>query len=185
MDVAKDLFFAQQGLRMLFSVTNKLQVLGDKELEDLTIRQMLAIPALIHAPIGKATINYVARHLGTTKQNAKQIVDAMAKKGYLAITPSEQDKRAVNVTVTLAGEQAFKKCSERTDGFLATIFEGFTSEELEKMYILLRKLYGFDGIEQESLEGHVGYNSNEASEILRHHQSFAKRRALSQSKGKK
>jgi DNA-binding MarR family transcriptional regulator len=44
------------------------------------IRQMLAVPAIIHAPEGKATINHIARKLGTAKQSAKQIVDALVKK---------------------------------------------------------------------------------------------------------
>lgn len=86
MDLAKVLFYAQQTLTSLFSVTNKLQMQGDKYLQDITLRQMLAIPAIIHAPDGKATINHIARHLGTTKQSAKQIVDAMAKKLPVRLT---------------------------------------------------------------------------------------------------
>ena len=50
MNLAKDLFFTHQALAMLLSVTNKLQMQGDKYLQDLTIRQVLAIPATIHAP---------------------------------------------------------------------------------------------------------------------------------------
>ena len=61
MDIAKDLFYAQQTLVVLFSVTNKLQMQGDKQLQDITIRQMLAIPALVHAPNGRASINHLAR----------------------------------------------------------------------------------------------------------------------------
>ncbi|RYD04880.1 hypothetical protein N752_11890 [Desulforamulus aquiferis] len=63
MNIAKDLFYSQHALATLFSVTNKLQMQGDKYLQDITIRQMLAIPAIIHAPNGKATINYIARQL--------------------------------------------------------------------------------------------------------------------------
>ena len=177
MDIAKDLFFVQQALVTLFSVTNKLQMQGDKHLKDITIRQMLAIPALVHAPDGKATINHLARSMGTTKQSAKQIVDAMERKGYLAVAPSEQDKRAVNVTVTSEGQKAFAMCSERTDEFLANIFSDFTTEELETLCTLLLKLYRFDGIGQERFDGHAGYNSNTSAEILWHHQNFAKIRA--------
>lgn len=175
MDIAKSLFFAQQALMALFSVTNKLQMQGDKYLQDLTIRQMLAVPAIIHAPDGKATINHIARELGTTKQSVKQIVDVMEKKNYLYIEPSERDKRAVNVTITPEGEQAFKACSERTDEFLADIFHDFTAEDLETLCTLLQKLYSFDGIEQDGFGGHMNYNPDDAKEILRHHQSFLKR----------
>jgi len=80
MNMSKDLFYTHQTLAVLFSVTNKLQMQGDKYLKDLTIRQMLAIPAIIHAPDGKVTFNYISKQLGTTKQNTKQIVDALVKK---------------------------------------------------------------------------------------------------------
>ena len=176
MDIAKDLFYAQQTLVTLFSVTNKLQMQGDKHLQDITIRQMLAIPALVHAPDGKATINHLARSMGTSKQSAKQIVDAMERKGYLSVAPSEQDKRAVNVTVTSEGQKAFGDCSERTDEFLAGIFSNFTTEDLENLCALLQKLYHFDGAEQESFNGHTGYDASVSDDILRHHQTFAKLR---------
>ncbi|GBF35607.1 transcriptional regulator [Desulfocucumis palustris] len=176
MDIARDLFFAQQALVTLFSVTNKLQMQGDKYLQDLTLRQMLAVPAIIHAPDGNATINHIARKLGTTKQSAKQIVDAMEKKKYLSIAPNERDKRAVNVTITSEGEQAFRACSERVDEFLADIFHDFTTEDLETLWTLLQKLYRFDGMEQEGFEEHMNYNASEADNILQYHQNFLKRR---------
>ena len=182
MDIAKDLFFAQEALVTLFSVTNKLQMQGDKQLQDITIRQMLAIPALVHAPDGRATINHLARSMGTTKQSAKQIVDAMQKKGYLSVAPSEQDKRAVNVTVTEEGHDAFKACSERTDEFLANIFDSFTTEDLENLCILLKKLYRFDGIRQEDFEEYTEHDPSVSEHILRHHQSFEKLRAASSAK---
>ena len=175
MDIAKDLFFAQQSLMTLFLATNKLQMKGDKHLGDLTIRQILAIPALFHAPDGKATINHIARSMGTTKQSAKQIVDAMKKKGYLSVIPSEQDKRAVNIEITAEGQLAFRKCSERTDEFLANIFCNFTTEELGTLCGLLQKLYGYD-LEQSEFE-YGQYHSGDSSAILQHHKNFEKLRS--------
>jgi len=174
MDIAKDLFYTHQTLAILFSVTNKLQMQGDKYLQDLTIRQMLAIPAIIHAPDGKATINCIAKQLGTTKQNAKQIVDALVKKNYVSVAPSELDKRAVNVTATQGSEQAFSVCSERTDEFLANIFHAFTTEELEILWTLLNKLYRFDGIPQDG--PHEYMNNHTSDDMLQHHHSYIKRR---------
>jgi len=181
MNISKDLFFAQQSLMTLFSVTNKLQMQGDKHLQDMTIRQILAIPALFHAPDGKATINHIARSMGTTKQSAKQIVAAMEKKGYLAVIPSEQDKRAVNIEITAEGQQAFIKCSERTDEFLANIFCDFTTEELEAFSLLLQKLYRYDA-EQNDFE-HQQYHANDNDAVLlQHHQKFATLRVANRPK---
>jgi len=176
MNIAKDLFFCQQNLFTLFAVTNKFQMTGDKHLKDITIRQMLAIPALIHAPDGKATINHIARSMGTTKQSAKQIVDSLERKGYLSVARSERDKRAVNITVTPEGQRAFMVCSQRTDEFLADIFSSFTSDELESLYTLLQKLCRSENPAHENHSIHADYNENASEEILRHHQNFAKLR---------
>jgi DNA-binding MarR family transcriptional regulator len=177
-DIARDLFYAQHALAALFSAANKLQTRGDVYLGDLTIRQMLAIPAILHAPGGKVTISHIARTLGTTKQSAKQIVEAMEKKKYISTAPSGQDRRAVDVAVTPEGEQAFRACSQRTDVFLADIFRDFTTEDLEAFWRLLEKLNRFDSAEAgDSPE--TAYRAADGAEILRHHQNFLKRRTNS------
>ncbi len=173
MNAAQELFFAQQALATLFSVTNKLQMQGDKYLGDLTIRQMLAIPAIIHAPDGKSTINHIARYLGTTKQSAKQIVDALEKKKYVSTAPSEHDKRAVNITIMPESEQTLTSCSQRTDEFLADIFHDFSAEDLETFCALLQKLYRFDGVEQDSSSAHIEHNEDD---MLTYHQNFLRKR---------
>jgi len=175
MNMVKDLFYAQQTLFSLFSVTNKLQIQGDKHLQEMTIRQILAIPALFHAPDGKATINHIARSMGTTKQNAKQIVDAMQRKGYVAVAPSERDKRAVNITITPKGEQIFKVCSERIDEFLADLFGDFSTEEMEILYKLLHKLYQFDNAGREDVDYRHSHAGDEDT-VLNYHSQYVKRR---------
>ncbi|QQO07771.1 MarR family winged helix-turn-helix transcriptional regulator [Breznakiella homolactica] len=182
MNAAQDIFFTHQALAALFSVTNKLQMRGDKYLQDLTIRQMLAVPAIIHAPDGKATISHIARQLGTTKQSAKQIVDALERKNYLSVTPSELDKRAVNITITPEGARAFSLCAERTDEFLADIFHDFTTEDLKALWTMLQKLYRFDGIAQEGFDEPKNNHPGDADDMLRHHQNFIKRRSKNHAK---
>ena len=174
MNLSKDLFFTHQILAVLFSITNKLQMQGDKYLQDLTIRQMLALPTIIHAPEGKATINYIARKLGTTKQNTKQIVDALVKKNYVAVSPSEVDKRAVNVTVTPGNENAFKLCSDRTDEFLADIFHDFTTDDLETLWTLLDKLYRYDDASHDNSSEYL--KNHTSDDMLQHHHRFMERR---------
>ena len=174
MDEVRDLFFSQKALAALFSVTNKLQLQGDNYLQDLTIRQILALPAILHAPEGKATINCIARTLGTTKQSVKQIVDTMEKKKYISTAPSERDKRAVDVTITPEGKRAFGTCSKRTDIFLADIFRDFSTDDLETFCDLLGKLYRFDGKGQGDIQ--MSYPEEHADSIRQHHQQYIKRR---------
>ena len=182
MGIAKDLFFSQQIVETLFSATNKLQMHGDKYLQNLTFRQMLAASAIAESPDRKASINYVAHQLGTSKQNAKQLICAMEKKGYLSITQNKHDQRAVSVMITQHGRQAYKKSSLLADEFLADIFCNFSPEEIETLCTLLQKLYCFDGQEQNRLDVNANYKSSEAVDILRNHQNFVKRRAITGTK---
>ena len=148
----QDIFFSHQVLGTLFSVTNKIQAHGGKYLKNLSVRQMELIGAIIHLPEGKATINNIARFIGTTKQSVKQIVAALEKKQYLKAVPSERDKRAVNVTITPLGKRIIRACSEHNNEFIADIFQEFTRADLQNLLELLEKLYRFDGIKQESFE---------------------------------
>lgn len=176
MDIEEDLFLSQQALVTLFSVTNKLQTQGDKYLKDLTIRQMLAVPAIIHALDGEATISNVARYVGTSKQNAKQIIDALGKKNYVSTEPNGRDKRAVNITITPEGRQAFSTCSERTDVLLADIFHDFTTEDIKTLWTLLKKLYRFDGIEHEGIEEPMSQHISVTHDIMQYHENYVIRR---------
>ncbi|RYD04881.1 hypothetical protein N752_11895 [Desulforamulus aquiferis] len=100
----------------------------------------------------------------------------MEKKKYLTVAPSQLDKRAVNISITTEGYQAFRVCSERTDEFLADIFREFTTEELETFCTLLRKLYRFDGQEQEDFEENMDFHTSDTERVLQHHQKYLKRR---------
>ncbi|WP_338032609.1 MarR family winged helix-turn-helix transcriptional regulator [Clostridium manihotivorum] len=152
LDITKELFLMQQAYATLFSLTNKIQIVGDKRLEGLTSRQFMAIVALAHLEEDERTINNIARKLGTTKQSVKQLLDIMEKKGYIETVPSTKDKRAVNVKVTEEGGKVIIKCSELGVYLLTDLFKDFSSSEIETLWTLLKKLYSFDGQMQDGFE---------------------------------
>ncbi|MEH7471546.1 MarR family transcriptional regulator [Priestia megaterium] len=152
MDIYKELFLMQQTYATLFSLANKIQVKGDKSLELLTSRQHMAMVAIAHLPEDETTLNNIARKLGTTKQSVKQLITIMEKKGYVDVVPSSKDKRAVNVKITKAGKGALLVVSEKGIFFLEELFKKFSTEELEIMWKLLKKLYSFDGEEHDGFE---------------------------------
>lgn len=100
-----DLHLIQQVYGTLFSLINKLQISGDQYLGSLTSRQFMTITALLHLPEDEATINNIARKLGTSKQNANRMIASIEKQGYITTFPSEKDKRAINVRLTSTGKK--------------------------------------------------------------------------------
>lgn len=108
-----------------------------------------------HLKEGETTLNNIAKKLGTTKQSVKHLITAIEKKGYVVTVPSEQDKRAVNVKITDIGLQVMMECSERSLKFFADVFQRFTTEELEILWSLLKKMYRYDGEEMDGFEEDV------------------------------
>jgi DNA-binding MarR family transcriptional regulator len=151
----------QQVYGTLFALGNKLQAKGDTYLEGLTSRQLMAMIAIIHLPDEGRTLNNIARKLGTTKQNVKQLVANVEKKGYVLTLPSKTDKRAHNVKITRSGKQAMQECSEPSVAFFTDVFKDFQKEELEILWSLLKRLYRFDGEEMDGFEEEIDLGKEE------------------------
>ena len=148
----KDLFLMQQAYATLFSVLNKIQIRGDEYFEDLTSRQFMTIVAILHLPEDETTINNIAKKLGTSKQNMNRLINSIEKKGYLLTEPSKRDRRAVNVKITNLGKRIMEECAEKAIYFMADLFKEFTTEEIETLWNLLKKLYRYDGEQQDGFE---------------------------------
>jgi DNA-binding MarR family transcriptional regulator len=152
MDIYRELFLMQQTYATLFSLANKIQVKGDKYLEQLTSRQYMTLIAIAHLPQDETTFNNIARKLGTTKQSVKQLITIIENKGYINILQSHKDKRAVNVKITEFGKKVLMEVGEKGIFFMEELFKDFSAEELETLWGLLKKLYDFDGEEQDGFE---------------------------------
>ena len=98
------------------------------------------------------SLNNIASKLGSSKQNVNTIVNGMAKKGYLEIVPSKKDKRAVNVKITEKAKKEVGQYSEVSINFLEKIFKDFTLQEIEVLWKLLKRVYEYDGTEQNGFE---------------------------------
>lgn len=173
----KELFYMQQVYATLFSLSNKIQIAGDKALGNLSSRQYMAILGILHLPEEEANLNNIAKKLGTSKQNVRQLIDVLAKKKYVEVMPSSIDKRAVNIKVTEAGFDVAVKSARSGILCMADLFKEFDESELSTLWELLKKLYRFDGVEQDGFEAETEANEKvpdtEKIEILK---LFAERR---------
>ncbi|MGW8958466.1 MarR family winged helix-turn-helix transcriptional regulator [Paenibacillus sp. NPDC055715] len=152
MDSYREIFLMLQTYATMFSLANKLQVQGDKYFDKLTSRQYMTMIAIAHLPEDETTLNNIARKLGTTKQSVKQLITIIENKGYIITLPSQKDKRAINVKFTESAKQVLMECGEKSLHFMTDIFKDFSIEELEVLWSLLKKLYRFDGAEQDGFE---------------------------------
>ncbi|MFS0782939.1 MarR family winged helix-turn-helix transcriptional regulator [Bacillus sp. 1P06AnD] len=187
MDIYRELFLMQQTYATLFSLANKIQVKSDKYLEPLTSRQYMVMVAIAHLPEDETTLNNIARKLGTTKQSTKQLITIIEKKGYVHIVPSRKDKRAINVKITNNGKKVLLVVAEKGIFLLEDLFKKFSTEELETMWELLKKLYSFDDEVHDGFEEEGNLNMDEDTDELQMNimKEFGRRRIQAVNKGEK
>jgi len=165
MENHRELFLMQQIYGTLFSLANKVQIQGDKYFKSLTSRQFMTLLAIAHLSEDETTINNIAKKLGTTKQSVKQLIKIIEEKGYIVTVPSQKDRRAVNIKITESGKQVSLDCAGKALEFFADIFKDFTIEEMDILWSLLKKLYRFDGEEQDGFEENAGIELAEADQF--------------------
>ncbi len=144
MSSLKELYLMQQIFVTLFSIANDLQVKGDQYLEDLTIKQFLAMLAIAHLPEDETSLNNIAKKLDTTKQSARQLISNLEKKKYIETIPSPKDSRALNVRFTDEGGKMLLKSSEKSIDFLKDVFKGLSIEDLESLWAILKSILNYN-----------------------------------------
>lgn len=71
--------------------------------------------ALLHISRGKTTLSALRSPATLALSTLSEIVDALVKRDLVARAPSERDRRAVELSLTDAGEAALADASERLD----------------------------------------------------------------------
>ncbi len=149
-----ELFLIQQIYATLFATNNKIQAICDRQYKNLTLRQFMLVLTISHIPEGECTFNRVAKQLGTSKQNVKQLVTNLEKKGYIMVESSKVDRRANNIRLTQEGIEVGVAYAKVGNDFLSKIAYQFTTEELEQLWNLLKRFYAFDGVEMDGFDIH-------------------------------
>lgn len=157
----KELFLMQQIFATLFSVTNKIQTQGDNYLKTLTSRQLMIMISIIHLPREETTLKNIAKKMETSKQNVNRLMSGLESNGYLEIKTSKRDKREINVIITELGQQVMSECGERSMLFFADVFNEFSEEDLDTLWKLLKKIFRFDGENQDGFEEEVVVEASE------------------------
>ena len=123
----------------IFTLSNRLQVLGDKFDKNITTKQWLFIIGV--SKFDKPpTISEVANFIGYSRQNAKRIAAALHDRGYVSISKDKNDARASRIELTVKCVEYFRKRDKREIEFLEKIFTRFDAELTHSVYKGLIKL---------------------------------------------
>ncbi len=124
----------------LFTTSNRLQILMDQTIEDLTAKQwfVIAILELFKEP---PSLIQLANACDSSYQNIKQIVLKLEKKGFVKLESNKNDKRAKSVVMTSKIKTWSEQNKEMTEEFVDSMFIGLTQKEIDDFSNTLLKIY--------------------------------------------
>lgn len=128
----------KQIFALIFRVANQLQTTIDQSLkdDDLTTKQflmMIVIDFFDYHP----SLNEIAELFGTSRQNAKQVVNKLVKHGYVKMEKDNKDKRTLRFNLT---SKAQKYWNERDSGDSVRMEKLFQNMDPDYVEILLKGL---------------------------------------------
>lgn len=125
---------------MFLAFNNRLQAAGDGFYEEITCKQFFLMACMNLFEDEPPTANDLAKVMGCTRQNVKEILVSLEKKGFIAFAPHKTDKRKRMVVVTPKAIEVFQKYTAKENEFLRCLYDGVKDEELINTYLLLEKL---------------------------------------------
>jgi DNA-binding MarR family transcriptional regulator len=109
-------------VRAVVALAPRIRAIIDRELEGdgLTTQQAALLTVARNGP----TLSEAARALATTRQNTKQIVDALVRKGFVELEPDRDDQRATRLRVTAKSDAYWEAHEARHHEPLLRLFDG-------------------------------------------------------------
>jgi MarR family 2-MHQ and catechol resistance regulon transcriptional repressor len=104
----------------------------------LTLTQFGVLEALLHK--GALTQRELGRRVLTSPGNLTEIIDRLAARGLVRRAPSPADRRAVQVTLTEAGEMLIRRLFPPHAQDIARAMAGLQAPELTQLDALLARL---------------------------------------------
>lgn len=124
---------------MLFSLSNRIQTIGDKDFQDITLKQqflMVALEMFEQPP----TLKEMGTLIGCSYQNVKRMAEHLQKTGYLVIEQDKTDKRKLLLISTGKIERIARDSRDKTKIFMGNLFQDIPKEDLITTLKTLKKM---------------------------------------------
>ncbi len=124
----------------IFALSNRLQKLGDKLDDYMTMKQWMLIAVITQSEEQKLTIGEAAAIIGTSHQNVKKMALLLKQQGFLDLAKHPDDGRATVLSLTEHCVKYFAKRERTEAAFLGNVFQGFDIDTLSGLSNGLRLL---------------------------------------------
>lgn len=125
---------------LFFAFHNRLQAVGDSFYEEITCKQFFLLACMNLYPEEAPTANELAKTMGCSRQNVKEILNSLEKKQFVRLETDESDKRKKRVYLTEQAKLMGAKYQQKEIEFLRHLYEGVSDEEVDSAYSIISKI---------------------------------------------
>lgn len=125
---------------LFFAFHNRLQAVGDSFYEEITCKQFFLLACMNLYPEEAPTANELAKTMGCSRQNVKEILNSLEKKQFVRLETDENDKRKKRVYLTEQARLMGTKYQQKEIEFLRHLYEGVSDEEVDSAYSIISKI---------------------------------------------
>lgn len=122
-------------------LSNKLQILGDNILPELTLKQWFLLIVMSKLENKSPSVNDIAEIMGSTRQNIKKILLPLESKGFVEISKSEKDSRALSIALTKKAYHYFNDMEQLAEINTNKLFRAISDNELDTFHKVLEELF--------------------------------------------
>ena len=137
---------------LLFAFMNRLQAAGDSFYEEITCKQWFLLACMNLYSKEAPTANDLAETMGCSRQNVKEILNALVKKEILVLNNAlvkkeilvlkqdDNDKRKQRIYFTSKQKKLAKKYQNKEMDFLKLLYEGISDDEIRSVFKIISKM---------------------------------------------
>ncbi len=126
--------------RLIVLVAQELRTLMDQLLRADSLTTQQAAMITVVDLLGTPSLSQAATALGTTHQNARQLADALERKGFLRISTDQADARVRRLITTARSKNYWRDRSAADQQQVLDWFGDLTPAEAQTLFELLAKL---------------------------------------------
>ncbi len=125
----------------IFLLSNKLQLVGDKITQDITTKQWFVLLMVDGMEEKQPSITQIAKRLGSTRQNIKQLLNPLERNGYVFLSTLQDDRRSQGVTLTSKGQRYLQEINRKGEAFIQRLYRGIGHGELHITVGVIQQLF--------------------------------------------
>lgn len=108
--------------------------------EEITVKQFFLLACLNLYPDQAPTANEMAESMGCSRQNVKEILNSLVKKGIVVLIQDDHDRRKQRIYPTEKMKVISEKYGSKEKEFMELLFQGITDEEAAETFRIISKM---------------------------------------------